>query len=268
MNILDQIDLNFGLIFLRLLSIVVVFLIGRGLAGLSRRWLAKAMQKSDLTESIINLVGTLVYYGILALTVAVILAILGVPPNIIAGVLGIIVIVLAITLQASLANLVATVNFLLFKPCELGDFIQTAGILGAVQEIQLFSTVLISPDHKTHILPNGKIQSAGITNFSKIGNIRVDQTYRISYASDVDKAEEIIANLLVKDERVLAQPAPEVFVGKLAEDHIEIAVWPFVAIADFLPFQGEIAKKVMQEFEAGGITIPLPRREVHLVGQA
>lgn len=268
MDIMEQIELNLGVILMHLLLIVIVLIFGRWLAGFSRRWLTKSMQKYELTESIITLVVTLVYYGILILTIAIVLAILGVPPNIIAGVLGITIIVLAITLQASLTNLAATVNFLLFKPFEIGDFIQTAGILGAVQEIQLFSTVLVSPDHITHVLPNSKIQGAGISNFSKIGNIRVDQSYRISYASDVEKAQAIVADLLARDARVLAQPAPQVFIGKMAEDHIEIGAWPFVAIADFLPFQNDIVKEVMQGFEAGGITIPLPQHEVRLVGQA
>jgi small conductance mechanosensitive channel len=268
MDFLDQVDINLSVILLRLGSIVVVFIVGRWLAGVSRRWLTRSMQRYELTESIITLVTTLVYYSILILTFAIVLALLGVPPNIIAGALGVIIIVLAITLQASLANLAATVNFLLFKHFELGDFIQTAGIMGIVQEIQLFSTVLVSPDHKTHVLPNSKIQGAGITNFSKIGDIRVDQAYRISYSSDVDKAQEIVAELLAKDERVLTQPTPEVFVGRLAEDHIEIGAWPFVAITDFLSFQNDIVKEVMEAFDKAGITIPLPQQEVHLVGQS
>jgi small conductance mechanosensitive channel len=156
---------------------------------------------------------------------------------------------------------------MLFKPFEVGDLIQTAGIMGVVQEMQLFSTVIVAPDHKTHTLTNAAIQGAGITNFSKIGNVRVDQAYRISYASDVDKAQDVVAGILVDDERVLAQPAPEVFVGKLAEDHIEIVAWPFVTVADYLSFQADISKLVMYGFRKAGISRPLPQHEVHLVGQ-
>ncbi len=265
MSLLDQFDLDLSALLLRLGLIVVVFIFGRWLAGFSRRWLAKSLQKYEMTDSIITLVGTLVYYSILLLTIAIVLGILGVPPNIIAGAIGVIIIVLAITLQASLGNLAATINFILFKPYVVGDFIQTAGILGAVQEIQLFSTVVVSADHKTHILPNGKIQGAGITNLSKIGTIRVDQAYRISYASDAEKAKQIVATILADDERVLAEPTPQVFVGKLAEDHMEITAWPFVLIADLLPFQKDIVENVLKGFEQAGIVIPLPQQEVRLL---
>ena len=267
MSFLEQLDLEPATILLRLILIVVVFIIGRWLAGFSRRWLAKSLQRYEMTDSIILLVGTLVYYSILILTIAVVLAIFGVPPNIIAGAFGVIIIVLAITLQASLGNLAATINFLLFKPFVVGDIIQTAGILGAVQEIQLFNTVIVSADHKTHILPNGKIQGAGITNLSKIGTTRIDQTFRISYASDVEKAKQIVTTLLADDERVLAEPAPQVFVSQLAEDHVEITAWPFVVIADFLTFQKDIAENVLRGYEEAGIVIPLPQQEVRLLNQ-
>ena len=185
-SIFENFDLKLTTILLRLGLIVVVYIFGRSLAGLSRRWLTKSLKRYELTESLITLLVTLVYYSILVLTFAIVLAILGVPPNIIVGAIGLMVIVLAITLQASLGNLAAMVNFLLFKPYVVGDFIQTAGIQGAVQEIQLFSTVIVSPNHKTHILLNGKIQGAGISNLSKLGTDRADQAFRISYTSDFE----------------------------------------------------------------------------------
>lgn len=265
MSFFEQIDLNPSLLLLRLGSIVVIFIVGRWLAGFSRRWITKSLRRSGLTESMINLITTLVYYSILILTIAIILAVLGVPPNLIAGAIGIVVIVLAITLQASLGNLAATINVLLFKPYVVGDFIQTMGILGAVKEIELFSTVIVSPDNMTHVLPNSKIQGAGVTNLSRNGTIRADQAYRISYASDVEKAKQIVAALLAADERVLDEPAPQVFVGKLAGDHMEITAWPFVSIADYLAFQKDIVEDVLKRFDEAGIIIPLPQQEVRLV---
>jgi small conductance mechanosensitive channel len=141
MDFLNQLDINLANILLRFGLILVVFIIGRWLAGFSRRWLKKSMGRYELTETVINLIGTVVYYSILILTIAVILGILGVPSTTIASVLGVVAIVLAITMQASLGNLAAAVNFILFKPFEVGDFIHTAGVMGVVQEMQLFSTV-------------------------------------------------------------------------------------------------------------------------------
>lgn len=267
MSFLQGINPNLMSILLRLLLVVVVFIIGRWLAGHSRGWLIKSLRRTNLTESLITLLVTLSYYGIIILTVMVALAILGVPTTTIVGIVGIVTVVLAIALQQSLGNLAATVNFLLFKPFEVGHVIETGGVMGAVHEIELFSTVLVSADHKTHVLPNAKIQGAGLSNYSKIGTIRVDLTFGVSYESDISKAKQILVALLAEDERVLTEPPAQVFVQRLADSSIDIAAWPFVEIADFFPFQKDITERVKDSFEKAGIIIPYPQQDVHLIRQ-
>jgi small conductance mechanosensitive channel len=252
-------------ILLKLLGAAVILVIGRGLAGLSRRWLNRSLEKAGLTPSLISLLVTLLYYGILLLAVMVALAVLGVPTTAIVGAAGLVVVVLAIALQQSLGNLAATVNFLLFKPFEVGDVVETSGTLGVVSEIQMFSTVLDSPDNKTHVLPNAKIQGAGLTNYSKKGSVRLDLSFRISYESDIEQAKQILEDILTSDSRVLTEPFPLVFVQKLAESHVELVAWPFVPISNFLSFQKEIAERVKQGFDEVGVVIPRPQQEVHLI---
>jgi small conductance mechanosensitive channel len=268
MDLLQQLDLNLSHILFRAVMIIVVLIAGRALAGLSRSGLIKSMQRYNLTEAIINLISTLAYYSILILAGAVALAIMGVPVNIIVGAIGLVAVVLVVTLQASLANIAATVSFLLFKPFEPGDLVKTAGIMGRVKEIQPFSTVLVSADNITHVLPNSKIQGDGITSFSKTGIIRMDQTYRVGYDGDLDTAQAVIAAILANDSRVLADPAPKVFVSSLAADHIELTAWPYVTVADYLPFKADNLTQVMDGFKEAGIMIPLPQQAVHLVNQA
>jgi small conductance mechanosensitive channel len=178
---------------------------------------------------------------------------------------GAIIIVLAITLQTSLGNLAATINFLLFKTIEIGDLIETAGVMGFVQVIQLFSTVIISHDRKTHILPNSKIQGAGLANYSKTGTIRVDLAFGISYDSDVERAKQIIEDLLSGHESVLTESPPQVFLQKLDDNKMDIAAWPFVQLVDFLPFQNDIVQRVKKSFDEAGIIIPFPQQDIHLV---
>jgi small conductance mechanosensitive channel len=267
MSFLQNMEIDLISIALRLLLVIVVLIIGRWLAGHTRGWLIKSTKRTNLTESLITLFVTLSYYGIIILTVMVALAILGVPTTTIVGIAGIVIIVLAIALQQSLGNLAATVNFLLFKPFEVGHVIQTSGVMGIVHEIELFSTVLVSADHKTHVLPNAKIQGAGLTNYSKIGTIRVDLTFSVSYESDISKAKQILVELLAEDERVLTEPPPQVFVQKLADSSIDLAAWPFVQIADFLAFQKDIAEQVKNSFDEAGIIIPYPQQDVHVSRQ-
>ena len=193
------------------------------------------------------------------------LAAIGIPPATIVGAAGIVLVVLAIALQQSLGNLAATVNFLLFKPFEVGDVIESGGVFGVVNEIQMFSTVLDSPDNKTHVLPNGKIHGAGLTNYSTKGSVRADLSFRISYESDVDVAKQVLQDLLVGDDRVLKEPFPLVFVRKLDESNVELAAWPFVPTSEYLLFQKDITARVKQSFDEAGIVIPRPQREVHLL---
>jgi small conductance mechanosensitive channel len=249
---------------LRLLLAAVVWVIGRWLARRSRGWLTTSLEKTDLTESFITLINTLVYYGILILAGAAALAALGVPVSILATALGIVVIVLAISLQQSLGNLAATVIILLFKPFKLGDVIETGGTLGAVHEIQMLSTVLNSPDGKTHIIPNGKIQGGGLANLSTTGILRLNLSFGISYDSDLDKAKKILTDLLAADERVLDEPPARVFVQQLADSYVELAAWPFAKADDYGVLQAELVERAMNEFDAAGIIMPYPQQDVHL----
>ena len=249
---------------LRLLLAAVVWVMGRWLARRSQGWLTTSLQKTDLTESLITLSKVLAYYGILILAGAGALAVLGVPIAALGTALGVITIVVAITLQQSLGNLASTVIILLFKPFRLGDVIETDGTVGVVHEIQLLSTVLSSSDGKTHIIPNGKIQSGGLTNLSTTGMLRLNLSFGISYDSDLEKAKEILANLLAADERVLAEPPARVFVQQLADSYIELVAWPFANREDVGVLQAELVERVMNEFDAAGIDMPYPRQDVHL----
>jgi small conductance mechanosensitive channel len=249
---------------LRILLAFLVLLIGRWLAGRSQRWLTNSLEKTELTESFITLLKALSHYTIMILAVVVMLAILGVPIPFLGGALGVILIVLAITLQTSLGNLAATVNFLLFKPFRVGDVIEAGGKVGGVQEIQLFSTVLASPDGKTHVLPNALIQGGGLTNYNTTGQLRLNLSFRISQGSDVDKAKEVLTSLLAADERVLPEPPASVFVQGLEEGTIELVAWPFVKVEDYGTIQADVVERVKKEFDTAGIVFPLPQQGVHL----
>ena len=249
---------------LRILLAFLVLLVGRWLAGRSQRWLTNSLKKTELTESFVTLIKALAYYTIMILAVVVMLAILGVPVSILAGGLGVVLIVLAISLQTSLGNLAATVTFLLFKPFQVGDVIEAAGKVGVVHEIQLFNTVILSPDGKTHVLPNGLIQGGGLTNYNTTGQLRLNLSFRISQKSNVDKAKEVLTALLAAEERVLAEPPAQVFVQALEEGRIELVAWPFVKVEDYGTIQADVVERVKKEFDTAGIVFALPQQDVHL----
>ena len=261
MDLFQTIVLPFAV---RALLALLVFFIGRWIARNIQRWVIASLKKTSLTASFVALITALAYYGALIVTVVVMLAVLGVPTATLTTLVGIVVVVLAISLQQSLGNLAATVNFMLFKPFEIGDFIETVGVLGVVQEIQMFHTTIISDDGKTHILPNGNIQGGGLTNYSKTNRIRLNLNFGIDYNGDADQAQAILMNLLKADERVLPEPAVRVFVHELADSSVQIVAWPFVKVEDYLTFHTHFVEQVKKAFDQAGISFPFPQQDVHL----
>ncbi len=251
---------------LRLGAAALIFLAGRWLARWLRGRLQTILERTPgVTESMVTLLTTLAYYGSLLIVVVIGLAILGVPANVLAAAVAAAVIILGIAFQASLANFAATIIFLLFRPFAVGDDIETMGIMGTVQEIQLFNTVLLQPDLKVVTLPNARIQDSGITNYSRKGILRLSEVVGISYGDDVQRARNIVTGILAEDPRVLADPPAQVMILQFADSSVNLGIRPFVKTADFWPVQASLREQIKLKFGEAGITIPFPQREVHIV---
>ncbi len=258
-NHLIQIALKVG-------AAILVFLIGRWLAGRARKMLSVALAKTTIPPSMARLMLLAAYYGILMITLISALAIIGFPIQALLSASLIIVVILGIALQQSISNLAATIVFMLFQPFRLGELIDANGVMGTVKEIQFFSTVLVTGDNKEITVPNAKIQGNNLVNYTRLGRLRVDFVFGVSYADDLRKVKEILHEILAADPRVLADPAPNIFVQALDDSSVNIAVRPWVRIDDYWTLQWDIPERVKLRFDAEGITIPFPQRDVHLPG--
>lgn len=252
-------------ILFRLAAAILVLIIGRRLARAARLLVQRALHRTELTDSLNTLFTTITYYGIILLAIMLALAVVGVPINSIVLAVGIIVVVLGIALQESLANFAATVLFLLFQPYKVGDIVQTAGVMGIVKEIQLFYTVILTFDNKLVTAPNGKIQDSNIINYSHMGVLRADVNVQVSYQDDIRKVKEILMEILAADERVLAEPPVTVVVLEFEDSGIEIGVRPFVKTEDYWNMQCDLRERIKERFDEAGIIIPFPQRDVHLI---
>jgi small conductance mechanosensitive channel len=162
-------------------------------------------------------------------------------------------------------NFAGGVVILLFKPFKVGDFIETqSGFSGTVQDIYIFTTRIKTIDNKTVYLPNGTLSNGVITNSNQEGIRRVDCTIGISYGNDVDKAREVILNLLNNDKRVHQNPAPAIFLSDLADSSVKILVRFWTNSEHILPLQYDLNEKVYTEFDKHGLTFPFPQMDVHL----
>ena len=250
---------------LRAGAAIVVFFIGRWLARRARTVASQAMQKTAIAPSMARLLLLLIYYGILLITVITSLALLGFPVSALLTASLIIVVILGIALQQSISNLAATIIFMLFQPFKIGELIKANNVLGTVKEIQFFSTVLVTGDNMEVTIPNSKIQGDTLLNYTRLGKLRIDFVFNVSFQSDTEKVKRILRDLLAADPRVLADPAPTVFVQALGENSLQIAARPWVKPEDYWTLQWDLPERVKQCFDTEGITIPYPQRDVHLL---
>ncbi len=238
-----------------------IVLLGRWLARIGRRWVQRGLKKVTLTESLAQLAERVTYYGIIFGAVLVALAVLGVPTTGLITTIGVILIILGVALQESLSSFAATIIFLLFQPFKVGELIESNGVMGTVREIALFQTILTKADNKLLTLPNAQIQNSVLVNYSRMGTLRADLSFNISYTDDLRKAKQVLAEIMAADPRVLADPPAVVVVQELGDNAVELAIRPWVTNADFWNFRTDMLELVKLRFDAEGISFPFPQRD-------
>ena len=249
---------------LRIGAAILVFVLGRIIAGRARKSLAATLAKTTLAPSMARLLILAAYYGILLGTLIVSLALIGFPITALLSASLVIVVILGIALQQSISNLAATIVFMLFQPFRLGELIDGNGVLGTVKEIQLLSTVIVTGDNKEITVPNAKLQGNNLVNYTRLGQLRIDFVFNVSYADDLAKVKRMLREILAEDDRVLTDPEALVFVQSLDDNGVSVAVRPWVKSEDYWSLQWSLPERVKLRFDAEGITIPFPQRDLHV----
>ncbi len=249
---------------LQIVVAIVILVIGRMVAGSLRNGLKKVMIARGVDASLTGFVGSLVYFSIMAFTVIAVIGRFGVQTASFVAILGAAGFAIGMALQGTLANFASGVMLLLFRPFTTGDFIDAGGIVGTVKDIQIFSTTIATGDNIRVTVPNGQLYGGVIKNFNGYDTRRVDMIMGIGYGSDINKAMEIIRDLLTKDERVLKDPGITIAVGELADSSVNIKVRPWVKASDYWGLHGDFHKNCKEAFDAAGVDIPFPQTVVHL----
>src|SRR3990172_6542915 len=226
------------------------------------RFIEKLLGRVNVDQTLARFTVNLVYLGTMALVIIAAMEKLGVQTTSLVAVLGAAGLAVAFALQGSLANFAAGILLIVFRPFRVGDFIETAGVNGEVEEIQVFATVLKTPDNKKIIVPNSGITGGNITNYSANRIRRVDMVFGISYGDDIRAAKQILEEIVRRDSRVMQEPKPLIAVLALAQSSVNLAVRPWVRTADYWPVLFDINEAVKQEFDARGVTIPFPQHEI------
>jgi small conductance mechanosensitive channel len=249
---------------IKVLSAIVIFIVGKWVAKAIRGLVQRMMRKANMDETLLKFVGNLTYVALLAFIIIAALSQLGIQTTSFIAVLGAAGLAIGLALQGSLANFAAGFLMILFRPFRVGDYIEGAGVAGTVEEIQIFTTTLVTPDNKTVIIPNASLTGDNIVNWTLKGTRRVDLVMGIGYEDDIDKAKQIMADVLAAEERILKDPAPQIAMIELADSSVNFVVRPWAKASDYWGVYMSVTENIKKAFDANGISIPFPQRDVHL----
>lgn len=248
----------------RFVLAIIVLLIGLRVIKFISGLLRKNLKKKEVDPTLAPFAVNLLDWGLKIMLVISVAAMLGVETTSFIAVLGAMGLAVGLALQGTLSNFAGGVLLMVFKPYRVEDLIEAQGQIGVVKEIQIFNTILASPQNKMVIIPNGAIMNGEIVNYTILGKIRVDLTVGISYGADIEKAKKVLTLEMTNHPLVLGDPAPFVGVSELADSSVNLAVRPHCAPKDYWTVYFDILEQSKLALDKNNITIPFPQVDVHM----
>ncbi|EAS63785.1 small-conductance mechanosensitive channel MscS [Photobacterium angustum] len=247
-----------------LVSALLILFIGNMIVKAVAGAVAKVLRKKEMDNAVVEFIHGLVRYLLFVIVLIAALSRIGVQTASVVAVIGAAGLAVGLALQGSLSNFAAGVLIVAFRPFKSGDFVEVAGVSGAVESIQIFSTELRTPDNKTVVVPNSSIIGNPITNYSRNATRRIDLTIGVSYSADLQKTKEVLKRVVTADERVLKDPEPTIGVVALADSSVNFVVRPWVNTPDYWAVYFDLNQAIKEELDKEGIEIPFPQMDVHL----
>lgn len=242
---------------------IIIYFVGKALISLVNRMLRGVMDRRKVDPAIQSFLGSLVNILLMILLAISVVSALGVNTTSFAALLASAGVAVGMALSGNLQNLAGGIVILLFRPFKVGDYIEAQGTGGTVSEIQIFHTILTTPDNKKIYLPNGALSSGNITNYSKEPLRRVDFTVAVEYGEDIDKVRKALKDILDKDDRILQEPAPVIVLGALADSSVNMTVRVWVKSEDYWNVFFKTNETIYNEFNRLGINFPYPQLTIH-----
>jgi small conductance mechanosensitive channel len=249
---------------LKIILALAIFYIGRMVVSTVVKITSKLMLSREMDEILVSFLTSILRWVLLLFVIIAALSQLGINTNSLVALLGAAGLAIGLSLQSSLSNFASGVMLIIFRPFTKGDFVEAGGATGVIEKISIFTTTMTTPDNKEIIVPNGAILGGNITNFSARPTRRVDMVFGISYDDDIRKAKQILEEIIAADERVLAEPAPVVALGELADSSVNFLVRPWAKSADYWSLLWDTTTAVKLRFDEEGISIPYPQMDVHM----
>ena len=245
---------------------VVILIVGWIAAGWAERVVGRMLGRSQYAdETLRSFFGNLVRYTVLIFTVLAMLDQFGVQTASLLAVFGAGALAIGLALQGTLSNVAAGVMLLIFRPFKIGDYIEAAGHGGTVKALSLFVTEVATPNNIQVLIPNGQVWGSSIVNYSHHTTRRIDIVMSIAYDDDIEAAMDTCRKVIADEPRIHADPEPFVGVAAPADSSINLDVRLWCDAGDYWPVKYDMTQKLKERFDTDGLTIPFPRRDVHLI---
>ncbi|PIE44255.1 MAG: mechanosensitive ion channel protein MscS [Gammaproteobacteria bacterium] len=246
-----------------LLLAIFTLIIGMWIINRLVNALDKALA-SKVEATLLSFLHSLSSIGLKLMLIISVVSMLGIQTTSFIAVLGAAGLAVGLALQGSLANFAGGALILLFKPFKVGDVIEAQGYAGTVREIQIFNTIILTPDNRKVIIPNGALSNGSLINISAEPTRRIELVFGIGYNDDIDKAKAILNRLAEEDTRVLQTPARQIVVAELADSSVNFKVRLWANAGDYWGIYFDMTENVKKAFDAEGISIPFPQQDVHM----
>ena len=249
---------------INIVTALIIFIIGRIVAKVIVKAVKKVLEKSKVDEALIGFLGNIIYAALLIVVAIAALEQLGVKTTSVLAIFATAGLAVGLALKDQLSNFAAGVMLIIFKPFKVGDFVEAGGTSGVVETINIFNTMMRTGDNREITVPNSQIFNGTITNVTARDTRRIDLTIGIGYSDNIAEAKKVLQEILSGESRILPEPAPAILVSELGESSVDFAVRPWVNAGDYWTVRSDLLEKIKTEFDARGISIPFPQRDVHL----
>ncbi len=251
----------------KVLLAAITLIVGLWVVKRIGKLFSKMMDRNNIDVSLRSFLNSIISVLLKTLLVISVVSMVGVEATSFVAILASVGFAIGMALQGSLGNFAGGVLILVFKPYKVGDVIEAQGFIGAVNSIQVFNTILKTPDNKTIIIPNGPMSGGPITNLSTEENRRVDNVFGIGYGDDIAKAKKVISRVIEANDKILSEPAPAILVAELADSSVNFSVRTWAKSEDYWAVYFDMHEKVKLAFDNEGISIPFPQRDLHVHNQ-
>ena len=248
----------------RVLAALVIFIVGKYIIKWINRLFAKVLENRKVEAGVQTFLRSMVNILMIIMLAMAVIGRLGIELTGFAALLASAGVAVGMALSGNLQNLAGGLIILVFRPYKVGDYIESGtGASGTVQEIQIFHTVLVTPDNKVIYAPNGVMSNALCTNYSHKEERRVDFTFSFEYGEDFEKVRAVLLKVIAADSRILTTPEPFIELGAMADSSVNVTVRVWVKSADYWNVFFGMNKEVYATFNREGINIPYPQMVVH-----